>query len=44
MPADADLRAFDSESFDAVVSFFAFIHLPLGDQLPLLCRIARWLR
>jgi SAM-dependent methyltransferase len=35
---------FASESFDAVVSFFALIHLPLEDQLPLLRRVAGWLR
>jgi len=50
VPAAAYLHAdissvdFDSESFDAVVSFFALIHLPLEDQLPLLRRIAGWLR
>jgi len=50
VPAAAFLQAdisnvdFDSQSFDAVVSFFALIHLPLEDQLPLLRRIADWLR
>jgi SAM-dependent methyltransferase len=42
--ADISSVRFESESFDAVVSFFALIHLPLDDQLPLLCRIAGWLR
>jgi SAM-dependent methyltransferase len=42
--ADISSIDFDSESFDAVVSFFALIHLPLDDQLPLLRRIAGWLR
>ncbi len=50
VPAAAFLQAdissvdFDFESFDAVVSFFALIHLPLEDQLPLLRKIAGWLR
>jgi SAM-dependent methyltransferase len=50
VPAAEFLRAdissvhFEAESFDAVVSFFALIHLPLQDQLPLLYRIAGWLR
>jgi SAM-dependent methyltransferase len=35
---------FASESFDAVVSFFALIHLPLEEQPPLLRKIADWLR
>jgi SAM-dependent methyltransferase len=42
--ADISAVGFEAESFDAVVSFFALIHLPLDDQLPLLCRIAGWLR
>jgi SAM-dependent methyltransferase len=50
VPAAEFLRAdissvdFGSESFDAVVSFFALIHIPLDEQLPLLRRIAGWLR
>jgi SAM-dependent methyltransferase len=44
LQADISAVDFDSESFDAVVSFFALIHLPLEDQLPLLRRIAGWLR
>ncbi|HUB38367.1 MAG TPA: class I SAM-dependent methyltransferase [Streptosporangiaceae bacterium] len=50
VPAAEFLRAdissvdFGPESFDAVLSFFALIHLPLDDQLPLLRRIAGWLR
>jgi len=44
LQADISCVDFESESFDAVVSFFALIHLPLGDQLPLLHRIAGWLR
>jgi SAM-dependent methyltransferase len=34
----------DPSTFDAVVSFYALIHLPAADQRPLLSRIARWLR
>jgi SAM-dependent methyltransferase len=44
LQADISSVGFDSESFDAVVSFFALIHLPLVDQLPLLRRVAGWLR
>ena len=31
-------------SVDAVVSFYALIHVPLADQQPLFPRIRRWLR
>jgi len=33
-----------SQSFDAIVSFYALIHVPLEDQRALLPRIRRWLR
>lgn len=42
--ADATAVDFPAGSFDAVVSFYALIHIPLGEQLPLLERIATWLR
>jgi SAM-dependent methyltransferase len=42
--ADISSVDFGRESFDAVVSFFALIHLPLDDQLPVLRRVAGWLR
>jgi SAM-dependent methyltransferase len=42
--ADISAVAFEPASFDAVVSFFALIHVPIDDQLPLLRRVARWLR
>ena len=42
--ADASTVPFEAASFDAVVSFYALIHLPLEDQPPLLERIASWLR
>jgi len=35
---------FPSGSFDAVVSFYAIIHMPLEDHEPLLSRITAWLR
>ena len=35
---------FPAASFDAVVSFYAFNHLPFGELPGLLVRIARWLR
>jgi SAM-dependent methyltransferase len=42
--ADISSIDFDPGSVDAVVSFYALIHLPLDDQLPLLRRLAGWLR
>jgi SAM-dependent methyltransferase len=42
--ADVSSVGFEPESFDAVVSFFALIHLPLDEQPGLLGRIAGWLR
>jgi SAM-dependent methyltransferase len=42
--ADITAVEFSPDSFAAVVSFFALIHLPLEDQLPVLKRIASWLR
>lgn len=42
--ADVSTVRFDPASFDAVVSFFALIHLPLADQPVLLERVASWLR
>lgn len=42
----ADMVTWEHEpaSFDAVVSFYALIHVPLKDQQPLLAKIRRWLR
>ncbi|MFE6687608.1 class I SAM-dependent methyltransferase [Streptomyces sp. NPDC057743] len=42
--ADAVTAAFEPASFDAVVSFYALIHVPLAEQPPLLRNIAQWLR
>jgi len=42
--ADVSAVRFDTASFDAVLSFFALIHLPLADQPVLLERVASWLR
>jgi SAM-dependent methyltransferase len=44
LQADATKLDLPGESFDAVVSFYALIHIPLDEQLPLLQRIAGWLR
>jgi SAM-dependent methyltransferase len=44
LQADIGAVAFEPETFDAVVSFFALIHLPLEDQPRVLSRIADWLR
>jgi len=43
---EADMATWDCDpaSFDAVVSFYAVIHLPLKDQQELFPRIRRWLR
>lgn len=42
----ADMTALDfpPESFAAIVSLYAIIHVPLAEQLPLLHRLSRWLR
>ncbi|MFI7400576.1 class I SAM-dependent methyltransferase [Streptomyces sp. NPDC049541] len=42
--ADATAAVFAPASFDAVVSLYALIHIPLAEQPPLLRRIAGWLR
>ncbi|MGW7691604.1 class I SAM-dependent methyltransferase [Streptomyces asiaticus] len=42
--ADATAVKFPAASFDAVVSLYALIHIPLAEQPPLLARIATWLR
>jgi ubiquinone/menaquinone biosynthesis C-methylase UbiE len=42
--ADATTVDFPADSFDAVVSFYALIHIPLVEQFPLLAKVARWLR
>jgi SAM-dependent methyltransferase len=40
----ADEVDFDVSTFDAVVSFFALIHVPITDQPGVIARAARWLR
>jgi cyclopropane fatty-acyl-phospholipid synthase-like methyltransferase len=42
--ADMAALQFAPTSLDAVVSFYALIHLPLADQRPLFARIRSWLR
>ncbi len=42
--ADITAVEFGPASFDAIVSFFALIHVPLAEQAPLLARTAGWLR
>jgi len=42
--ADMGMAAFELESFDAVVSFYAIIHLPREEQPALLGRIHSWLK
>ncbi|WP_432745295.1 class I SAM-dependent methyltransferase [Streptomyces sp. JH002] len=41
---DATTASFAPASFDAVVSLYALIHIPLPEQPPLLRNIAGWLR
>ncbi|MFG2729006.1 class I SAM-dependent methyltransferase [Streptomyces canus] len=41
---DATAATFAAASFDAVVSFYALVHVPLDEQPPLLQKIAGWLR
>ncbi|MBC9731551.1 bifunctional 2-polyprenyl-6-hydroxyphenol methylase/3-demethylubiquinol 3-O-methyltransferase UbiG [Streptomyces sp. TRM68367] len=41
---DATAASFDDAPFDAVVSLYALIHIPLSEQPPLLQRVAAWLR
>jgi 2-polyprenyl-3-methyl-5-hydroxy-6-metoxy-1,4-benzoquinol methylase len=42
--ADATELSFASDSFDAVVSLYMLIHVPLDEQPPLIRRIGQWLR
>jgi SAM-dependent methyltransferase len=42
--ADATQLSFPPSTFDAVVSLYALIHMPLDEQPPLLNRIGGWLR
>jgi SAM-dependent methyltransferase len=42
--ADATKLNLPAASFDAVVSFYALIHIPVDEQPSLLQRIAEWLR
>ena len=42
--ADMATWEHDPGTFDAVVSFYALIHVPIDDQRDLLPRIRRWLR
>jgi SAM-dependent methyltransferase len=42
--ADANQVCFPDRTFDAVVSLYALIHMPLDEQQRLISRIAAWLR
>jgi cyclopropane fatty-acyl-phospholipid synthase-like methyltransferase len=44
LKADFTQLAWPAASVDAVVSFFAFNHVPRAEQEPTMRRIARWLR
>lgn len=41
---DATTLELPDDSLDAVVSFFALIHVPLDEQPPLIANLARWLK
>ena len=41
--ADASEVTFPAASFEAVVTFYMLLHLPLAEQPPVLARIASWL-
>jgi ubiquinone/menaquinone biosynthesis C-methylase UbiE len=42
--ADATRLDFPYGGFDAAVSLYALIHIPLAEQPPLLAKLARWIR
>lgn len=42
--ADATELDFPDGGFDAVVSLYALIHIPVAEQPPLLAKLARWTR
>ena len=42
--SDISELTFPPESFDAIVSFYAIIHMPLDEHPKLFANIARWLR
>ena len=42
--ADMARLRFNPSSFDAILSFYAIIHLPLREQKPLFKRIYKWLK
>ena len=42
--ADASAVSFPAASFDAVISLYALVHMPLDAQPGLLRRVGRWLR
>ncbi|TDC22822.1 class I SAM-dependent methyltransferase [Kribbella albertanoniae] len=44
LQADATTLDLAADSFDAIVSFYALIHIPLDEQEALLQRIGTWLR
>jgi SAM-dependent methyltransferase len=44
LQADAAQLEFPAAAFDAVVSFYALIHIPLDEQQGLLRRIGEWVR
>ncbi|WP_405064246.1 class I SAM-dependent methyltransferase [Kribbella sp. NBC_01505] len=44
LQADATTLELPADSFDAIVSFYSLIHIPLDEQEALLQRIGNWLR
>lgn len=41
---DMTALRFQEDSFDGIISLFAIIHVPVGEQLSLFAEIAKWLR
>ena len=41
---DVDEVDFEASTFDAVVSFYTLIHVPVSDQPGVIARVAEWLR
>ena len=41
---DMTAATFEKESFDAILCLYALIHVPLAEQLPVLRKVAAWLR
>lgn len=43
-PGDMANLTFPSDSFDAVIALYSFLHLPLDEQATMIAKIQKWLR